>query len=71
MRHFQARSMSEAGLGNFKVTGGPLASEQTMGWHITDERGMTVAVANSSDFVALLQLLETIRYAIGLAKEIK
>lgn len=31
--------------GYFKVSGGPFSHPQTMGWHITDEKGFTVAVS--------------------------
>lgn len=48
-RVFTARSMSAAGLPNFTVVGGPLAAPQSAGWHITDDRGMTVGVVNSQD----------------------
>lgn len=34
----------------FTVSGGPFASPQTMGWHITGEGGHTLAVSPDSEF---------------------
>jgi hypothetical protein len=34
----------------FHVSGGPFASEQVMGWHITDESGHTLGVSPSMSF---------------------
>jgi hypothetical protein len=47
-----ARSVTNGLGGPFRVSGGPFASEQRMGWHITDERGFTLAVSCDADFVA-------------------
>jgi hypothetical protein len=49
-----ARSVTNS-TGPFRVSGGPFASEQTMGWHITDERGFTVAVSCDAGFVEQLR----------------
>lgn len=55
---YDARSMSGAGLPYFTVSGGPLASSQIMGWHITNEKGFTVAVSNDAEFCKRLNELE-------------
>src|SRR6185436_13228885 len=47
-----ARSVTNGLGGPFRVSGGPFAREQTMGWHITDERGFTLAVSCDAAFVA-------------------
>lgn len=36
---------------HFTVSGGPFNGDQTMGWHITDESGHTLAVSARHDFV--------------------
>jgi hypothetical protein len=53
-KDYFARSMSDAGLPNFTVTGGPFASSQRMGWHITTEEGFTVAVSCDARFAWLV-----------------
>lgn len=52
MREYHFESMSQRGLSPFKVSGGPFAKDQLMGWHVTDEKGFTVGVLCSSEFVA-------------------
>ncbi len=46
----------------FRVTGGPFAAEQIMGWHITDEKGHTVAVSPDHTFAAELNDLYALVY---------
>lgn len=58
-----ARSMSEAGLPAFEVTGGHFAKPQAMGWHITDDSGLTVGVANDSILRDVFELLDLLRQA--------
>lgn len=55
-----ARSVREANLPYFNVTGGPFASAQTMGWHIVNEKGFTVAVSPDDEFAARLNELESL-----------
>jgi hypothetical protein len=43
-----ARSVTNGLGGSFRVTGGPFAHPQHMGWHITNEQGFTVAVSGRS-----------------------
>jgi hypothetical protein len=52
-----ARSMRDAGLQYFTVTGGPFASPQTMGLHITNEKGLTVAVSCDTLFCERVNML--------------
>lgn len=54
----RSRSMSQAGLPYFRVTGGPFASPQAMGWHLTSEAGLTLGVANDSIVAQRLNDLE-------------
>lgn len=51
MRKFFFQSMYQRPLcPPFKVSGGPLAAPMTMGWHITNERGLTTGVSCDSEF---------------------
>lgn len=52
-----ARSMSAASLPYFTVTGGPFASPQMMGLHITNEKGLTVAVSCDTSFCERVNML--------------
>lgn len=51
------RSMRGANLPYFTVSGGPFANPQSMGWHITDEKGFTVAVSCDHTFVHRVNML--------------
>jgi hypothetical protein len=55
-RH-EGRSMSGARLPYFTVMGGPFARPQSFGWHITDAKGFTVAVACDHTFVHRVNML--------------
>ncbi len=49
-----ANNMSGSGwTSHFNVSGGPFNGSQTMGWHITDQGGHTLAVSPDSSFVKL------------------
>lgn len=54
----------------FRVTGGPFATEHIMGWHITDEKGHTVAVSPDHTFASelndLYALVHWLKKADGL-----
>ena|SRR5258706_4973577 len=44
----------------FTVTGSPFVKPMTMGWHVVTEKGFTVGVANSQNFVTRLNDLEAL-----------
>jgi hypothetical protein len=52
--------MSSASLPYFTVSGGPFAKAQTMGWHVVNERGFTVAVSCDDEFAKRLNALESV-----------
>lgn len=51
-RRLSAYAVRDFGLPYFEVSGGPLATPLSAGWHIIDEHGHTVAVSSSSEFAA-------------------
>lgn len=57
MPEYHYYSVNRVGLPYFTVDGGPFAAPQTMGVHITDERGLTVAVSCSMEFGAQVSRL--------------
>lgn len=48
---YYAREVGRGMGGYFHVRGGPFASEQQMGWHITNRKGFTVAISCDHEFV--------------------
>jgi len=56
--HIVAMSRRSFGGRPFTVSGGPFAAPQTMGWHLTDERGHTLGVACDDDLVERIEALE-------------
>ena len=52
--------MSQSGLSNFNVSGGVFNGAQQMGWHVTNEKGFTVAVSPDASFCKRLADLETL-----------
>lgn len=56
----QSMSITRPQLPNFEVTGGPLNGPQHMGWHITNEKGLTIAISNDSRFCEHLNELERV-----------
>lgn len=50
-RVYGFRNVTGSMWGPFRVNGGPFAAEQTMGWHLTDERGTTVGVSCDQQFI--------------------
>ena len=60
-RQYIARNMESGGWSQrFTVLGGPLSAPQQMGWHITNERGFTVAVSCDSTFAQRINDMEAL-----------
>lgn len=56
-----ARSMHQAGLPNFTVSGGTLTSRSSMGWHITTDKGFTIGVACDQEFAKTINDLAELK----------
>lgn len=50
--------MANRDLPRFQVLGGPFALTQEMGWHIVNEKGLTVAVSPDETLSGRLNMLE-------------
>ena len=69
VRGFAWRSVTNGLGGSFIVQGGPLAGVTTMGWHVTDDGGFTVAVSCDHDFLLRVRLAMEIAQQLVTARE--